>query len=315
MKKLAVISLSLLLIETAASAQQVSDFDAMVEVLRGPVSEKGAPTYKIESASTFRKPYRPDDTRWEKAARTAWYAAQLPLGFPGNGTVSVFYLARCASSPYDFDLLNGEGDTHELRRALDSAILLNALAAKAVADIAPAGLYDRSYGNPWARNAPDSSLRMFNAELQERFELGTIKERIAVFEPFCPNSQRGTYEHRYELWETGAKKGLPPPPDPPIPPPPPPPPLPSPAYQLTSPIEFKRPLNVRLWVASDFSSRICKVKTGSEFHQSCNWIEMLGTSMRLPGRHYRFHIEPRSGAPRGGKIDLYKQAPPIDLTQ
>lgn len=309
MKKLAVISLSLLLVGTAASAQQVSDFDAMVEVLRGSVSEKGMPTYKIESASTFRKPYRPDDTRWEKAARTAWYAAQLPLGFPGSGTVSVFYLARCASSPNDFDLLNGEGDSDKLRRALDSAILLNALAVKAVTDITPAGLYDRSYGNPWARNAPDPSLRAFNSELQGRFETGKLKERIAVFEPFCPNSQRGTYEQRYELWETGGREGPPPLPDIQVYPPPP------PVMTSAPPIKFKRPLNVKVLVASEFRSRLCEVKTGYEYHQSCNWIEMLGTGMTLTGRYYRFRIEPSVGPPRGGRIDLHKQPAPIDLTQ
>lgn len=305
---------------TPLQAQPLSDFDAMVEVLRGPIATQFGPaSFKAESAKIFWKPYLADDTKWEKKARTDWYAAQLPAGFPKNGTVSILYLKRCRPDLPSGDFMDDDGERKaDVVRAADAAFITNALEARGITGIALEPLTGR---DEWWRTNPDAGLRAINADLQQRFAAGSLTGRIAILEPFCPATQRGSYEQaleRYELamarWQAlPAPKPAPPaPPLPPLPPPPPPPP----AYAPTPPIRFTRPASTSIFLISEFRSRICRQKTGSYYAPSCQgWKAMLGDEMVLSGRHYRYRIEPTTGAPRVGAIDLQVQPSPIDLTR
>lgn len=306
---------------TPLRAQELSDFDAMVEVLRGPIAEQFGPAvFKTEAAEIYWKPYLADDTKWEKKARTDWYAAQLPTDFPKKGAVSVLYLERCRPKLPSGDLLDGDGERGkpDVVRAGDVAFIRNALETRGVTGIALGSLKGR---DGWPRTDPDTGLRAINADLQQRFAAGSLTGRIAIFEPFCPATQRGSHEQALERYELAMARweALPAPkPAPPAPPPPPPPPLPPPypVYAPTPPIKFMRPASTSIFLISEFRSRICRQKTGSYYASSCQgWTAMLGDEMVLSGRHYRYRIEPTTGAARVGAIDLYMQPNPIDLTQ
>jgi len=76
-----------------------------------------------------------------------------------------------------------------------------------------------------------------------------------------------------------------------------------------------RPANAMVFLISEFRSRICRQKTGSYYKPSCpGWKRLLGDAMFLNGRYYRYRVEPASGNPRVGPLDLQVQPAPIDLT-
>lgn len=298
-KLLALFGLSCL--ATPLHAQEVSEFDALVEVMRDPIAEQfGTISFKTEPARIYDKPYLADDTAWERTARTDWYAAQLPANFSFSGNVSVLYLERCEPKvPWDDVFRDAERDD-DFYRAADRVVILASLAANGIGGVDLSPLEARA---SWGRTEPLAGIRTVNAELQRMFENGKIEKRTAIFEPFCPHSQRGSYEQ----WVENGRKGPPPPPPPaPAPPPPPPPP---------DPIDFILPAGAKVWVTSELKSRICKVRTGSYYTPSCAWTEMLGSSLVLPGRYYRFRITQPGGAVRTGQLDLNSQPDPIDLTR
>lgn len=294
-----------------ARAQPVTEISAMTEVLLAPMREAYAPTFKAEPAQIYRAPYLRDDTDWEKRARTAWYAAQLPQGFPTQGPIEVFYLPRCQPSlPYDeLSQLGADFDTDlsslQLSRAADRAIIRNALVLKGAGDVPLDPMIGRS---GWLRTTPDPGLKAINSTLQQGFASGKLSERIAIFEPFCPGSQRGTYAQRLEHWQKAGRRGPEPIPDPAVyPPPPPPPPPPGP------PTMFEHPANARVWLMSEFKSTICNIRTGSFYSPSCAWTELLGSGLQLSGRYFRYRIIPSAGSARTGRIDLRMQPSPIRL--
>ncbi len=311
LKRQIFLGMALLASEVPVQAETISDFDAMVDVLRETVAKHSpAPVFKTEPMQIYKKPYLADDTKWEKQARQKWYDGQLPEGFPTEGNVAALYIDRCGPSAPNDELLTDEIDS-DLLQAIDSAFIRNALAMKGVTDIDFAPLKVRDRFNR-SRELPDPGLRAINTILQNRFETGELAERIAIFEPFCPRSQRGTYPQMFENWESAGRIGSPPPPPPPPPPSPPPPP--PPLQPVAPPVIFNRPANAQVWVTSELQSRICKIKTGSFYRASCKWTQLSGTALNLNGRYYRYRVELSTGARRNGTIDLQKQPSPIDLT-
>lgn len=301
-------------------AQPVEDpgeFEATVAVLAPEVAKAlPAPPFKAEPASIYAEPYLADDTKWEKAARTTWYSGQIPAGFPASGTVEVLYLPRCAPPAFNIAWLNDGEWTAAMRSAAEIALVRQALVAKGLdaasaMQATPAAFALRSTSS-YGRETPDPALKSLNAALQSAFEAGRIGQRIAVFEPFCPSTQRGTYAQDIEQYQARVARWRAS--DGPVPPPPPPPP-PPPAYYAAAipPIGFVLPAGAKVWIASELKARICEMRTKKAYQPACGGQQLFGTAMSLTGTRYRYYMERPGQAPRQGSLDLNVLPKPIDL--
>lgn len=303
-------------------ATEPSEFEAMVAVLAPEVARNTpAPAFKAEQASIYAKPYLADDTKWEKAARTTWYSGQIPVGFPTTGTVEVLYLSQCTPEAFAVDWMNKGEWSPDMRAAAETALIRQALVARgldaaAAARLAPAKLEARATSQ-WNRDKPDPALKTLNAALQSAYEAGKLTQRIAVFEPFCPPTQRGTYAQAAERYQAAVAKWKAsdgPVPPPPLPPPPPPPP-PPPAYYaaMVAPVDFRIPSGAEVWIASELTARICEMKTGAPYRPACGGYKLYGTGMTLTGVRYRFYMERPGKVPKQGTLNLNLLPRPIDL--
>lgn len=299
------------------TAEAMAEDDALLELL-GPAVAKESATLavKVEPASIFQKPYLADDTKWEKAARTAWYAAQLPYGFPGDGNVSVIYLPRCAASGMSVDWIQSDEWTDPMVRAAEKLRVQKALATNGAGSVDVPLLQSRGRYS-WNRSVPDPALAGFNAALQAAKTSGATATQFAVLEPFCPNTQRGSYEQDMERYERTtarrrqAGRAIPPPPPPPPSPPPPPPP---PSYASASPpVQFLLPPATTLWIATEMKAQLCEIRYKTVFDTRCGWNQVYGSFASITGRHFRFHLEKAGASPRSGKLDLQLLPRPINL--
>lgn len=297
--------------------EPMAESAALAELL-GPsvAAEKPALTVKIEPASIFKQPYLADDTKWEKAARTKWYSAQLPKGFPGKGNVSVVYLPRCAASGMSVDWIQWDEWTDAMVRAAENLRLKKALAAAGAGNVDVPILQSRGRYS-WDRTMPDPALVALNTALQDAKKSGATSTQYAVFEPFCPATERGSYaqyQEQYEAAVTMAKKAgqpIPPPPPPPLPSPPPSPP---PAVGIDPPVQFLLAPAATLWIATELKAQLCEIRYKAVFAPNCGWQKLYGSSANMPGRHFRYYLQKAGDTPKTGKLDLKILPQPIDLT-
>ena len=257
------------------------------EALRELVAEQlpmlraaGFPTLAFETvpASIYVAPYRPDATSREKRARTAWYHAQLPAGFPTTGNVRVLYLPLCAFSFHQFPTAEEGEAPAELSAIVEQVLVSAAFEAEGVTSIDVSGITGR---DTLYRDEPIAAIRQINGRLLERRRRGQTTQTFAVFEPFC-----GTIDEE----PSG------PPPPPPSPPPPPPP---------REPIAVQTADGTDVYIASRFQSDLCRIRTGSAYNLSCRgWRPVQGDWLHLSGSKYRYVIKRGADTVKTAEFDL-----------
>jgi len=233
------------------------------QILAAPEAKR--PHFEPVEASIFVRPYAGSDSSREKQARTAWYHAQLPPGFPTSGKLRVLYLPRCMfGRAYDYDWAPGlEADASQ---AGDREWIRIALEAEGGPGLDLSGIA-RTDGFQ-GRSSPVPALESINLALVQAWKAGRTPTLLAVFEPYCGPSDR-----RY---------------DGPSPPPPPPPP---------APFYIERRPGTALYIASEFQSDLCEIRTGSRFDLSCRgWRTISANPVVATGSRYRY-VARRAGQP------------------
>uniref|UniRef100_UPI0035C976E2 hypothetical protein n=1 Tax=uncultured Sphingomonas sp. TaxID=158754 RepID=UPI0035C976E2 len=249
-------------------AADLTDDEALAILIRKSIAQEYSnsdrmdrPEFSEWAAQSFRKPFLAGDTALEKKARTDWYAAQLPANFPRTGKVRVVLLQKCytnvwladADDQADYERVESLADREWLRVAFQKAGV-----EQGPLTIVPTTVRRSSLEDP----SPAPWIRSLNQHLQHRASTTEKSLPLAVFEPYCGESQRQE----------------------PSPPPPPPPPPPRPAQ-----FYFSAPPNTTLTIISELKSDICEIRTGSRYTASCRgWRTISQNPFPVTGTRYRY---------------------------
>jgi hypothetical protein len=226
------------------------------------------PLFEDADARSFIKPYDLHADPREKAARKAWYTAQLPSTFPKSGKVRVAYLYPCSFPTWLFK--GGEPqDVSDADAALaDQVWIAMALERERVKAAGVSGVVRTEHNE---RAAPVPGIRALNDRLAASAAAGRVR---VVLEPYC-----------------GPLYGPPPPP-------PPPPPAAPPVFVRMTP-------GTTVKIASALNAALCRIKTGSYYRADCKgWRTVLSNELELSGSLYRYVIIRQDKVVRSDALDL-----------